>query len=309
MELYGYAFSREDDLQHHGIKGQKWGVRRFQNEDGTWTAAGRERYGDGNSKSVAGTARRALAKVYDTNAKYYEKHGNTALASANKALKEAQLAKADAADQKKAEKVAASNQKKEAKAAAAEQKKAEKAKAIEDKIANAKSSAEMTKAMQAKAKADIRSKQNVLSRTINDITGYNNALAERVVQDVKSSMILKDVQSQRATMTRGQKFVDFLSSGSDTQARAAYQKEGYKNLKSEYEKYRDSGGIKRSQKRLNSERRMEANRQAHERQRQQAQAERQYEREKKQREEDMRRVAAQMNYMTGLYERAQNRNA
>ena len=30
-------------LQHHGIKGQRWGVRRFQNRDGTRTAAGRRR--------------------------------------------------------------------------------------------------------------------------------------------------------------------------------------------------------------------------------------------------------------------------
>lgn len=33
------------ELYHHGIKGQKWGMRRFQNEDGTLTEAGRERYG------------------------------------------------------------------------------------------------------------------------------------------------------------------------------------------------------------------------------------------------------------------------
>lgn len=35
---YGY-------LAHHGIKGQKWGVRRFQNPDGTLTEEGRRRYG------------------------------------------------------------------------------------------------------------------------------------------------------------------------------------------------------------------------------------------------------------------------
>lgn len=32
-------------LIHHGIKGQKWGVRRFQNEDGSYTPEGKERYG------------------------------------------------------------------------------------------------------------------------------------------------------------------------------------------------------------------------------------------------------------------------
>lgn len=31
-------------LEHHGILGQKWGIRRFQNEDGTYTQLGRERY-------------------------------------------------------------------------------------------------------------------------------------------------------------------------------------------------------------------------------------------------------------------------
>lgn len=33
------------ELYHHGIKGQRWGVRRYQNEDGTLTPAGKERYG------------------------------------------------------------------------------------------------------------------------------------------------------------------------------------------------------------------------------------------------------------------------
>lgn len=33
------------ELYHHGIKGQKWGIRKYQNEDGTLTAEGKARYG------------------------------------------------------------------------------------------------------------------------------------------------------------------------------------------------------------------------------------------------------------------------
>ena len=35
----------EDILEHHGILGQKWGVRRYQNEDGSLTEEGRRHYG------------------------------------------------------------------------------------------------------------------------------------------------------------------------------------------------------------------------------------------------------------------------
>lgn len=42
-----YIASEENEvyLAHHGIKGQKWGKRRYQNEDGTLTAEGKKRYG------------------------------------------------------------------------------------------------------------------------------------------------------------------------------------------------------------------------------------------------------------------------
>lgn len=40
-------------LQHHGIKGMKWGVRRFRNKNGTLTAAGKKRYNQDDWSSDA----------------------------------------------------------------------------------------------------------------------------------------------------------------------------------------------------------------------------------------------------------------
>lgn len=40
--------SYNDSLQHHGILGQKWGIRRFQNKDGSLTKDGKARYNNGS---------------------------------------------------------------------------------------------------------------------------------------------------------------------------------------------------------------------------------------------------------------------
>lgn len=48
-----HSDERTNYLAHYGIRGQRHGVRRFQNEDGSYTAAGRQRYGIGkNGMSV-----------------------------------------------------------------------------------------------------------------------------------------------------------------------------------------------------------------------------------------------------------------
>ena len=44
---------RTDYLRHHGILGMKWGVRRYQNKDGSLTAAGKKRYSDGTGETDA----------------------------------------------------------------------------------------------------------------------------------------------------------------------------------------------------------------------------------------------------------------
>lgn len=57
-----------NELYHHGIDGQKHGIRRFQNLDGSLTPAGRERYGVGpaRDKSRWGIFRKKTSKKTST---------------------------------------------------------------------------------------------------------------------------------------------------------------------------------------------------------------------------------------------------
>lgn len=55
-----------NDLYHHGIHGQRWGVRRFQNEDGSLTEAGKARYDtdyDAASQSSGSKQRKAIKSL------------------------------------------------------------------------------------------------------------------------------------------------------------------------------------------------------------------------------------------------------
>ena len=56
-----------DELYHHGIKGQVHGIRRYQNEDGSLTAAGRIRYGVGQAINSVSKAASAAAEFVTGN--------------------------------------------------------------------------------------------------------------------------------------------------------------------------------------------------------------------------------------------------
>jgi len=50
-------------LQHHGISGQKWGLRRFQNEDGSLTARGQARLDAKDNKWASTKGEKVKKKI------------------------------------------------------------------------------------------------------------------------------------------------------------------------------------------------------------------------------------------------------
>jgi hypothetical protein len=68
-EYYGIHY--DSVIEHHGIKGQKWGVRRYQNKDGSLTEEGRKRFGRMKPDAV----RKQMQKAVNT--ARGERHGSS----------------------------------------------------------------------------------------------------------------------------------------------------------------------------------------------------------------------------------------
>lgn len=52
-------------LQHWGIKGQKWGVRRYQNSDGSLTPAGKKRYSNVHEDYAKAHIKKSVKQMSD----------------------------------------------------------------------------------------------------------------------------------------------------------------------------------------------------------------------------------------------------
>lgn len=75
-----YVRRGEEFLYHHGIKGQKWGVRRYQNKDGSYTALGKARRKEGEKLKDFNLKKSQvmLGKTPATKYEYRDKDGKLA---------------------------------------------------------------------------------------------------------------------------------------------------------------------------------------------------------------------------------------
>lgn len=94
MNYYAIYYD-EQNLKHHGVLGQRWGKRRYQNADGTLTSAGKKRYGTYDKKLAKANA---LVERNSTKLSYkaekYEKKSVDAAMKANKKIFTTKAAKA-----------------------------------------------------------------------------------------------------------------------------------------------------------------------------------------------------------------------
>lgn len=77
-----YIIGSDGELYHYGVKGMKWGIRRYQNNDGSLTLAGKKRYNATYNNSVlkdrdsiGRAANASIRRSYETLSTFKERFG------------------------------------------------------------------------------------------------------------------------------------------------------------------------------------------------------------------------------------------
>lgn len=66
----------EYEIYHHGIKGMKWGRRRYQNKDGTLTAEGRKRYMSDDAREAKRIGKKKVSEMSNAELRKYNERVN-----------------------------------------------------------------------------------------------------------------------------------------------------------------------------------------------------------------------------------------
>lgn len=89
-----WQYNDPNALIHYGIKGMKWGVRRYQNEDGTLTSSGKKRYDVSAPATKKSSTKRSKSKSTAKNTEEDLKRRRANIAQTDKIMYGSKLASA-----------------------------------------------------------------------------------------------------------------------------------------------------------------------------------------------------------------------
>lgn len=99
VQIIAYRFNYPDDMEHSGVKGQQWGVRRYQNPDGSLTPLGRIRYRTNGEFKKSVDRQRNLAKAREARAAKKQQEAEEAKAKEEKEVERQRIIKTGTAEE------------------------------------------------------------------------------------------------------------------------------------------------------------------------------------------------------------------